>query len=89
MNKLLATSILGGLAMLCVPLAAKATGSVIVNGYYFQCQNSCQVGVSDSGQMYVVDSQYGWVRMVSLGKGIPVPQFQAEDAEGRRFILVP
>lgn len=53
---------------------AFATGTVVVNGNTFVCQNSCVVSSNPNGQLSVRDSKYGWVSMIVKGPGtIMVP----------------
>lgn len=55
------------------PFAAVAADTVVVNGWMYQCQHTCEVTADSNGQLFVRDSEFGWVQMMGRGKYIPVP----------------
>jgi hypothetical protein len=56
-----------------VPFAAMAADTIVVNGWTYQCQHTCEVHTDSNGQLFVRDSDFGWVQMMGRGKYIPVP----------------
>lgn len=69
-------------ALLAVSLPARAVSTVTVNGYIYQCQNTCVVGVNSNGSLYVSDSDGGWVQIMAR-KALPVPQIISESGSNK------